>query len=231
MENFDGTRDEAGLEERMPVLYSFRRCPYAMRARLAIHSSGIAVELREILLRDKAREFLAASPKGTVPVLITAEGQVIEESLDVMLWALGRNDPETLLQPDIGNLDEMLELVSVCDNQFKAQLDAYKYASRDTPEKGFAAREAGMAFLLTLDDRLGRTRHLFGARIALGDLAVFPFVRQFANVDRDWFDAQSWPSLRGWLDEQLSAARFACIMKKYPKWQAGDAPTTFHSAN
>ena len=134
------------MSGKLPTLYSFRRCPYAMRARLALHASGQRCELREIVLRDKASAFLAASPKGTVPVLLTPDGSVIEESLDVMLWALRAHDPERWLVPAIGDLDAMLVLIEACDTGFKPNLDAYKYASRDAPEKGLEARAAGCRF-------------------------------------------------------------------------------------
>lgn len=211
----------------LPILYSFRRCPYAMRARLALLVSGRRCELREIVLRDKAPEFLAASPKGTVPVLLTPDGDIIEESLDVMLWALRAHDPEDWLVPAAGDLDAMLALITACDTDFKANLDAYKYASRDTPENARAARQAGSAFLAQLDARLAQHRYLFGERLSLADAAILPFVRQFANVDRGWFDGEPWPHLRKWLEELLDSPRFARIMKKYAKWQANDAPIFF----
>ncbi len=211
----------------MPILYSFRRCPYAMRARLALYSSGQRCELREIVLRDKASEFLAASPKGTVPVLLTPDGTVIEESLDVMLWALRAHDPERWLAPETGDFDAMLVLINACETTFKPNLDAYKYASRDGPEKGLEARAAGAIFLAELDERLGHNRHLFGERLALADMAVFPFVRQFANVNRGWFDGKPWPRLRRWLEALLESPRFALAMKKYAKWQPDDAPVLF----
>ena len=211
----------------LPILYSFRRCPYAMRARLALQASGQRCELREIVLRDKAPEFLAASPKGTVPVVVTPDGSVIEESLDVMLWALEQHDPEGWLSPPDGDRDAMMALIARCDTAFKPNLDAYKYASRDTPEKGLEARGTGAAFLTELDTRLAQNPHLCGERLSLADMAILPFVRQFANVDRDWFDGEPWPNLIRWLNELLSSSRFTAIMKKYAKWQAGDAPTVF----
>jgi glutathione S-transferase len=209
------------------VLYSFRRCPYAMRARLAIHSSGIVVELREIVLRDKAPEFLAASPKGTVPVLVLDDGSVIDESLDVMSWALASHDPENWLSPSPSGTDAMLDLIRSSDCDFKKHLDAYKYASRGEPGSGLVARQAGAEFLISLDSRLEQQEFLFGDRIRLADVAIFPFVRQFAFVDRDWFDLQAWPHLRRWLDDQLASARFGAVMTKYGKWQAGDEPRYF----
>ena len=198
-----------------------------MRARLALHVSGRRCVLREIVLRDKAAAFLAASPKGTVPVLVMPDGGVIEESLEIMLWALDGADPEQWLVPPSGDLAAMLGLVEASDTGFKADLDAYKYASRGTPEAALAARAHGAQFLLTLDGRLSGQRYLFGDRLALADMAIFPFVRQFANVDRQWFDGEAWPCLRRWLDELLASPRFAAVMKKYPKWQPGDDVVLF----
>ncbi|WP_428546602.1 glutathione S-transferase [Profundibacter sp.] len=201
-----------------PILYSFRRCPYAMRARLALASAGIICELREILLRDKAPELLQASSKGTVPVLVT-ETAVIDESLDIMLWALNRNDPEGWLDmPDSGH-----SLITRMDSEFKPDLDAYKYKGDET------ARTRAAAFLQELDAQL--SPNLFGATPRLADMATVTFVRQFAFVDKPWFDAQDWPNLACWLQTFITSARFAVIMQKYPKWLAGDAITLFPDGN
>jgi len=209
-----------------PILYSFRRCPYAMRARLAIQASGVECELREVLLRDKAPEFLAASPKGTVPVVLVG-GQLIEESLDVMLWALAQNDPDVWLSPQSGAKSDMMELINKADGEFKTNLDQYKYASRFEGNEGQVARDKGAVFLLGLNDQLAETGYLFGTRISLADMAIAPFIRQFANVDRSWFDAQKWPHLLAWLERFLASKAFENIMSKYPKWQSGDVATFF----
>ncbi len=201
-----------------PILYSFRRCPYAMRARLALASAGITCELREILLRDKAPELLQASPKGTVPVLVT-ETAVIDESLDIMLWALVRHDPEGWLDmPAAGH-----DLVTRSDTEFKPNLDAYKYKDDRN------ARSRAATFLHELDARL--SPNLFGANPKLADMAILTFVRQFAFVDKPWFDAQDWPNLSNWLQDFITSPRFAAIMQKYPKWQAGDSTTLFPGGN
>ena len=210
----------------LPVLYSFRRCPYAMRARLALIASDTHCELREIVLRDKPAEMLAASPKGTVPVLVMADGAVLEQSLDIMLWALRRNDPQRWLQPDAGSLDEPLALVAACDGDFKPQLDRYKYPGRfDDIEH--PARERGAAFLLDLEARLSASPHLAGSHATLADAAVMPFVRQFAMVDIAWFDAQPWPRLQAWLSAWTVSELFARAMPKYAPWKPGEALVTF----
>lgn len=202
-----------------PILYSFRRCPYAMRARLALASAGITTELREILLRDKAPALIAASPKATVPVLVG--DTVIDESLDIMLWALRENDPEGWLDmPAEGHA-----LIARSDTEFKPALDAYKY-KRDPDQRATAA-----VFLNSLDQRLTDQPYLFGQTATLADMAILTFVRQFAFVDKPWFDAQPWPHLSAWLEVFIASARFADIMQKYPKWQAGDPVTLFPPIN
>ncbi len=206
-----------------PVLYSFRRCPYAMRARLGIAASGLTVQLREIVLRDKPTAMLAASPKGTVPVLVLPDGTVVDESLDIMLWALTRNDPLALLRYGAA----AQELILRCETEFKPHLDRFKYHVRYTDvdpayERGLAAR-----YLQELDQRLQQNSYLFGSGISLADLAIAPFVRQFANAGRDWFDTQDWPALAGWLDRFVTSSRFLSIMQKYPVWQPDDPITLF----
>ncbi|MEJ8809616.1 glutathione S-transferase [Variovorax ureilyticus] len=211
------------MPQALPVLYSFRRCPYAMRARMAIAASGQHCELREVVLRDKPAELLAASPKGTVPVLVDPHGIVIDQSLDIMLWALRSNDPEGWLRPAHGTLDGMLALVAECDGTFKRHLDGYKYPDRQPEALRDAAlhRAEGAVFLKALDVRLQSFRCLFGDKPALADIAIAPFVRQFAQVDATWFDAQPWSRLHEWLSARLKAPVFAQVMDKYAPWRAG----------
>ena len=199
-----------------PILWSFRRCPYAMRARLAIAASGQQVALREILLRDKPAEFLATSPKGTVPVLDTGEA-IIAESRDIMLWALGRSDPEHWLDmPDEGQ-----RLIDRCDGPFKQALDHTKYAVRYPDHDPGYERERAMDFLRDLNARLTDSPFLMGPDRRLADMAILPFVRQFANIDRAWFDAQGFGPLTRWLDDFLQSERLSAVMTKYPPWQEG----------
>lgn len=210
-----------------PILYSFRRCPYAMRARMAIAASGVTCQLREVVLRDKPAEMLEASPKGTVPVIVEPDGTVIDESLDVMFWSLGQNDPGHWLSPDSGSLEEMNTLIEACDGPFKHALDRYKYPGRYENIDRLEQRANGLNYLETLDQRLSRAPYLFGTRISLADIAIFPFVRQFANTDRAWFDAQPLPRLQTWLADHLSSPLFAAIMPKYKQWQTGDEEPLF----
>ncbi len=211
----------------LPVLYSFRRCPYAMRARLALASSQQGCALREIVLRDKPGDFLLTSPTATVPVLKTPEGKVIDESLDIMIWALSHHDPEYWLQPGSGSLEDMLSLIDKADGDFKTALDRYKYTTRYDNIDGIGQRAKAASFLRDLNNQLENSTYLFGLRPTLADMAIAPFVRQFANVDRDWFEAQDWPHLLRWLNDFLNSERFTSIMTKYPKWQPGDAVTRF----
>ena len=212
----------------LPILYSFRRCPYAMRSRLALLASGQRCELREVVLRDKPAELLAVSPKGTVPVLVLPDGTVIDQSLDIMLWALRRNDPAGWLRPGEGTLDGLLALVADCDQRFKPALDRYKYPGRYEAETDAAsARDSGARFLLQLEARLANSAFLFGERTALTDAAIAPFVRQFAGVDAAWFAIQPWPRLREWLAAWEASDAFAAVMQRYPAWKSGDVGVTF----
>lgn len=212
---------------KLPVLYSFRRCPYAMRARLALLSSGQVTELREVVLREKPADMLQASPKGTVPVLVLQDGTVLEESLDVMGWALRRDDPEGLRAFPQDVCKAMDELVAESDGPFKSALDRYKYPNRYDGTDRAGEREKGAAFIGKLDGLLDGQPHLFGERISFADIAILPFVRQFAHVDRGWFWAQDWPNVLRWLDVFLESDRFKHIMTKHAQWQSGEEGVRF----
>lgn len=209
-----------------PVFYSFRRCPYAIRARLALAVSGRIVELREVVLRDKAQEFLATSPSATVPCL-KLDGQVLDESLDIMLWALEENDPGAWLAAENGNTSGMMDLIRIMDGPFKRHLDRYKYDTRFADVDRSEERAAASVHIRHLEDRLNRSPWLFGARSSLADYAILPFVRQFANTDRIWFDAQSWHSVGTWLEAFESSGLFQSVMPKWAKWEPGQAPVYF----
>lgn len=193
-----------------------------MRARLAIAVSGCACELREVVLRNKPAALLRASPKGTVPVLVLPDGRVVEQSLDIMLWALGERDPNGWVPPDTDELADMRALIDACDGPFKQDLDRYKYPDRY--EEGVEAlehRARGADWLAALDARLAVSAYLFGDRASLADAAIMPFVRQFAQVDRQWFDGQAWPALHAWLAGWLESDLFGSIMAKYEPWECG----------
>lgn len=212
-----------------PIVYSFRRCPYAMRARLALAAAGQTVELREVVLRDKPAAMIAASPKATVPVLVLPDGAVIDESLDIMRWAIARNDPEGWWPDEAGMRAEIDALIATNDGPFKKALDRYKYPDRFETETidRLEQRKAASAILAAWGDRLADGGWLVGAQATLADFAILPFVRQFAHVDRTWFDARPWPNLIVWLDRFLESERFAAIMAKHEPWRHGDPVTLF----
>ena len=203
-----------------PILYSFRRCPYAMRARLAIACSGIEVELREVVLSNKPQSMLGYSPKGTVPVLVLEDGTVVDESRDIILWALSKNDPENWL-PKEGGLKRAEMLMDENDSSFKQALDKYKYHVRHPQQSAEDYRAEGEAFLKMLNARLTETKYLLADQVSVADIALFPFVRQFAHVDREWFYQTPYSELQAWLEGFLRSALFAEVMQKYPLW--GDA--------
>ena len=210
-----------------PVLYSFRRCPYAMRARMGLVAAGIEVELREVVLRDKPEEMIEVSPKATVPVLILPDGQVFEESLDVIDWALGQSDIEGLL--DIEPAAQRV-LVAAMDADFKPHLDRYKYLNRYPDEPAGDHRGTAFSWIEThLAPRLAQTDNLFRDAVSFADIAIFPFIRQFAHVDRDWFFSTAPQPVRAWLERHLASDRFAQIMKKYPQWQSDRPGVVFPS--
>ena len=207
------------------VLYSFRRCPYAIRARLALAVSGQAYELRDIKLKDKPPELLAVSPKATVPVLVLPDGTVIEESLEIMLWALRQNDSAEWLAPQHASLEQMLVHIVANDGSFKHHLDRYKYPNRFPAEsagdlQGFAMlqRAGGEKWLRELEAMLV-DGWLYGTAASLADMALLPFVRQFAHTEADWFAAQPWPLVQSWLQGFEASALFNSVMQK-PSGQA-----------
>ena len=208
----------------VPVLYSFRRCPYAMRARLALQASATQVELREIELKNKPAALLQASPKGTVPVLVLVDGTVLEQSLDIMLWALRAHDPQGWLPHRAAALDEALACIAQNDRPFKQALDRYKYPSRFGLGDGLQARAAGADILKTWELRLHANAFLAGAHWSLPDAALAPFVRQFAHTDPAWFAAQAWPRLAQWLQQFEASGNFAAVMAKSVPWQTEQAP-------
>jgi len=219
----DSTTQDIASSEQLPILYSFRRCPYAIRARLAIKVSQIKVELREVLLKDKPDEMLAISPKGTVPVLLLPNGQAIEESREIMQWALSQNDPKNWLS----NLQESYDLIDHNDHQFKPLLDLYKYADRHPENSRDVYREQTESFINLLDQRLRINQYLLSDKISFADMAIFPFVRQFAFVDKNWFDQTPYLKLRTWLEEMLTSEIFNSVMDKYSRWKPESSLTIF----
>ena len=201
----------------LPILYSYRRCPYAMRARMALRYAGIAVEIREIALRDKPAHLLQISPKGTVPVLLTTQGVVLEQSLDIMYWALQQSDPDGWLSADAAQTQQ---LITENDTSFKQALDRYKYAIRFPEQPMEEYRSQGEVFLAKLEHKLAQTEFLMSVGLTLADIAIFPFIRQFSAVDAAWFESADYPKLKAWLNLMLSSALFNSIMDKHPVYVA-----------
>ena len=214
------------------ILYSFRRCPYAMRARLALWQSGVIFELREIVLRDKPQPMLDASPKGTVPVLVLDASAktgidkpvVIDESLDIMLWALTQKDPSNWLLTESDTLDTALAFVERNDNEFKGWLDKYKYFDRFPEHSQQHYRAQGEVFLAELESRLKTSAFLSGEHFGFLDAAIAPFIRQFAHVDLEWFEQCQYERVKQWLNDFKASDLFLAIMKKFPVWQQDDEP-------
>ncbi|WP_223534015.1 glutathione S-transferase [Pseudomonas sp. GL-B-16] len=198
----------------MNTLYSFRRCPYAMRARMALRYSGVAVDIVEVSLKAKPAEMLALSGKGTVPVL-SADGRVIDESLDIMHWALAQNDPQDwLLKDDPVAAAQIAPLIEQNDLVFKVHLNRYKYAERYPEQPMEVYRAEGEVFLQRLDELLEGRDYLLASHPSLADVALMPFVRQFAHVDRDWFVQTPYRRLQDWLQRFLESDLFTGVMRK-----------------
>ncbi|MDO9280153.1 MAG: glutathione S-transferase [Polaromonas sp.] len=215
------------MQDSLPVLYSFRRCPYAMRARLALAISGQACELREVVLKAKPAELLSASAKASVPVLVLPSGEVIDQSLDIMNWALRLNDPAQWLPANPAQTANVQALIDDCDLRFKHHLDRYKYPNRYDGADALQYRAAAAAWLQSLEQQLTPEGWLFGPAASLADIAIAPFVRQFAQTDPLWFEQQDWPALQAWLDRIVSSALFDSVMHKYPAWQSETAGPIF----
>ncbi len=194
-----------------PVLYSFRRCPFAMRARMALYQAGVQCEMVEVELKSKPAAMLALSPKGSVPVLQLLSGEVIDESLDIMRWALQQNDSAHWL-PSSWVFTQAL--IDENDGEFKLNLDRYKYPQRYPGGNSLVARDKGLIFLHQLNTLLKGNAYLLGQQVSFVDIAIFPFVRQFANTNADWFADQSLPSLQRWLKTLLDSDLFKAIMEK-----------------
>jgi len=209
---------------QFPILYSFRRCPYAMRARMALWVAGIAVELREVKLAAKPPQLIEASPKATVPVLVLPDGPdagtVIDESLAIMRWALAQNDPEGWLAGDDA------ALIAINDGAFKHHLDRAKYPARYEAD-GIDHRAEGLTLLHPLETRLATAPYLCGPTRTLTDIALFPFIRQFAAIEPEWFATQDLPRLQEWLERHIASDMFANIMPKFAPWADGDKPIRF----
>lgn len=198
-----------------------------MRARLAIAASSTVMELREVVLARKPQALLQASPKATVPVLVLPDGTVLEQSMDIMLWALRRHDPQQWLPTTAPEMDRAMALIVQCDGDFKANLDRYKYPTRYALTDGLAHRDRGAQFLQSLNTHLEVLGFLHGSCFGLADAAIAPFVRQFAHTDPTWFAGQSWPALQRWLAAFEASDAYCGVMDKVPAWADGQPPRFF----
>ena len=212
-------------KNNLPILYSFRRCPYAMRARMAIHISGQKCELREVLLRDKPPSMLEYSPKGTVPVLILQDGKVIDESLDVIDWALNLNDPDDWQRSK--DKEKTKELIKINDGEFKYHLDRYKYSKRYDNEDPEFHRKKCLKFIESINNELNNSEYIFDDNISYADIVLLPFLRQFRIADIEWFDSLPYDNLKKWLSSFLGSSLLNSIMKKYDLWKEGDKSIVF----
>ena len=210
--------------KKYPILYSFRRCPYAMRARLAIKASGLIVEIREVELKNKPKEFLNVSPKATVPIVCISSKQIIEESLDIMEWALKINDPLKLLKNEKLNRIEIHSILNKLENEFKQNLDRYKYSSRFDLPNPKLYRDKNLQTLNEFNNLLQNNKGICSSNLSLLDYAVFPFIRQFRNVNSVWFDSLELKFLQTWLYELIDSDEFSSIMKKYEIWKPNQKP-------
>lgn len=201
-----------------PVLYSFRRCPYAMRARMAINKANIKCELREVVLKDKPEAMLLLSKKATVPVLLTEDKKVIEQSTEIMYWALNQSDPDDWLDEDVS---QSQYLIDYNDNEFKHFLDRYKYHIGYPEHSQEYYRDNAESFLKLIEKQLSNNRGLalLGDRLTFADIAIFPFIRQFSKVDLDWFQASPYELLIKWTTDIEQSELFQSCMKKYDQWQ------------
>lgn len=204
------------------ILYSFRRCPYAIRARLAILTSGINVEIREVTLNDKPPALLRISSKATVPVLITADERIIDESIDIMNWALNQSDPEKWLPSDTKEEQLTSELTYVNDQTFKYFLDRYKYSDRYPENSELYYRQQAELTLINLEYNLTQNIYLVSNRLTMVDVALLPFIRQFAFVNKAWFDVAPYPKIQAWLEKFITSELFNSSMVKLAPWQQGD---------
>lgn len=203
----------------LPILYSLRQCPYAMRARIGVLLANQTVILRDIVMTNIPDEMLSVSPKGTVPVLLFDDATVIEESLEIMIWALNKNDPDDLLYNQQADAcSEMLALIKLSDSDFVEALNKYKAAARYHDTNEDTCRTQCEEFITLLEERLNNHKFLMGNTPSLADYAMLPFIRQFSRVDRKWYLQSPYPKLQHWLEKHYQNPLFSKAMKKYPQW-------------
>lgn len=222
----------------LPILYSLRHCPFAMRARLALYKSGLEVELRDVKLDNKPPAMLLASPKGTVPILVLPNDIVLDESLEVMLWSLASNDPENLLLASDDDtapinqrqnqIDALLKFIHPYDANFKGCLERYKCAKRYHESNLIECRQACEVYIQDLEARLSKHKYVFGEQESLADIAILPFIRQFAKVERRWYVSSTYSHVKRWLNDYLQTAMFNKVMADGPIWEQGKEALIFN---
>ncbi len=205
-----------------PILYTFRRCPYCMRAHMALKNAGIKIELREVELKNMPQQLLDLSPDATVPALQVSKDEVLTESWDIVIWALSQHDPDNWLGNDSRYLQDAEMLIETNDYSFKNDLDYYKYAERHPEQTQEQYRLACEEFIDELEDMLSDNRYLLADRVSLADIGVFPFIRQFSLVDKNWFEQSDYSAVRNWLQRLIDTDLFQQIFQKHPAWQTND---------
>jgi glutathione S-transferase len=210
----------------LPILYSLRHCPFAMRARLAIFKSKQTVELRDVKLTNKPAAMLVASPKGTVPILVVSHSHIIDESVDVMVWSLDRSDPDNLML-DASKRQDLLAFVKIYDDEFKPCIERYKAAKRYHEANLQECRQACEAYIQDLEDRLSKHDYVFGEFESLADIAILPFIRQFAKVERSWYVSSHYINVKRWLNKYLQSTMFNKVMALHSIWEVGSEVILF----
>jgi len=218
----------------LPILYSLRHCPFAMRARIAIFKSKQPIELRDVKLDNKPAAMLTASPKGTVPILVVSSDEIIDESIDVMVWSLTQSDPDNLLLAsansagDVTNkLSELLAFIHICDSEFKGCIERYKCAKRYHEPNLLERRQDCEVYIKDLEQRLSQHDYIFGDDESLVDIALLPFIRQFAKIERQWYVQADYPNVKRWLNTYLQSAMFNKVMTQNPIWEEGNDGVEF----
>ena len=217
------SQSDINVSPTHPVMFSYRRCPYAMRARIGIYLCQQQVEQREIVFWDKPEMMVKASPKGTVPVLLLSDGTVIDESRDILYWAIQQSATEASLYP-LNKRKQIDALIDFNDDEFKEWLDRYKYADRYPEASQQYYRQKGEVFFSELETLLVNQTFLTGDELSLADIALMPFIRQFAHVDKVWFESAEYPKLGGWLNYLMNEPFFKAVMKNRPVWELGHQP-------
>lgn len=212
-----------------PILYTLRQCPYAIRARLGLRLAEQEIEIRDISLKNKPAEMLAVTPKGTVPLLVLDDGDYIDESLTIMIWALNQHDPQNLLLADSRHLfTDMLNLIARNDCKYIAALEHYKADIRYHNPNVATYRNLCRSFLDDLENRLSKHRFFMGDNPSLADYAILPFIRQFSQVERQWFRHAPYPHLQAWLEQHYQDPIFSKVMEKKPLWQPSQLIDSTH---